>query len=482
MFVVVQLPILDVRAFLANVRRLGPPWPFANDGDFIRSFGRVERRPRGGIEDWPGDEYFCDASNAVKTPSSLGYGFLRKDLTLFRPRVRFRRLYADSTVARFEVGLHVGFAPDRKDKDGNRPLDALTSLLNLPVRVRAAKSFIQSTLVEAGPALSRLYLRSTTPRGSLRAAQPWWVGAGQPLVVCQYSDLEVETLPPHSTSTVTLDFPDLDLAFCRLETRSVTSGVWFLKTGEGTDIDQLRRVRLHLVRLHAERQAGRALLRLVASRKLDTSAPELDSDALQAWLGRTLRLLGRPTWQGIESAKLLDAAKEVSSLVDPSEQRALVEAVAGFRLTLRQKLARQAPSTPAHIVNKIEIGKVTMTKIVFGDNAQLQVEGNFNVVTAETIEGSFNSAVNATGANAELKEALQALAVQTANLVQRLPANIAEQAAKDLKTLTDEALSKAPRKKWYTLSAEGLIDAAKRVAGMAESMAKAIAAVLKLLN
>ena len=64
----------------------------------------------------------------------------------------------------------------------------------------------------------------------------------------------------------------------------------------------------------------------------------------------------------------------------------------------------------------------------------------------------------------ELKKKLQELAEQVAEMVKEAPEETAERAARDLEALTAEAISKEPRRKWYELSAEGLMDAAKTAA------------------
>ena len=65
-------------------------------------------------------------------------------------------------------------------------------------------------------------------------------------------------------------------------------------------------------------------------------------------------------------------------------------------------------------------------------------------------------------------------------MAKQLPEKKAEQAAQDLETLTNEATSREPRRRWYELSAEGLIEAAKTVGKMAEPVVKTVEAILPL--
>jgi hypothetical protein len=110
----------------------------------------------------------------------------------------------------------------------------------------------------------------------------------------------------------------------------------------------------------------------------------------------------------------------------------------------------------------------------------VSVTGDFNVVTAQNIRDSFNKA-SGPGVADELKEKLQALTIEVGKLATKLPPDDAEKVSRDLHTLASEATSKAPRKAWYELSGQGLIEAAKTVAAMAGPVTKAVKAVLSLL-
>jgi hypothetical protein len=57
-----------------------------------------------------------------------------------------------------------------------------------------------------------------------------------------------------------------------------------------------------------------------------------------------------------------------------------------------------------------------------------------------------------------------------------------EQVASDLKILTNEATSEAPRRKWYELSAQGLLEAAKAVGETALPVITAVNTVVGLLT
>jgi hypothetical protein len=64
----------------------------------------------------------------------------------------------------------------------------------------------------------------------------------------------------------------------------------------------------------------------------------------------------------------------------------------------------------------------------------------------------------------------------------RLPEKKRADVAQDLSNLVTEVTKEAPRRKWYELSAEGLIEAAKACAGMASPVIQTVKTVLALLG
>src|SRR5882672_4260545 len=110
MFAAIQFPFTDARQFIASeTNRLAvPSWPLAKaEKDFIRSFGPVKRRRKGGLDDWPGEEIFCRAIRAVRFPSSpvRFADFPSAGLSL-RQSCAFRRFLVDgAAVARMEMGF-----------------------------------------------------------------------------------------------------------------------------------------------------------------------------------------------------------------------------------------------------------------------------------------------------------------------------------------------------------------------------------------
>jgi predicted transcriptional regulator len=105
--------------------------------------------------------------------------------------------------------------------------------------------------------------------------------------------------------------------------------------------------------------------------------------------------------------------------------------------------------------------------------------GNF--VIAHSIADSFNR-IESAEVPSDLKQTLQELANAVKAMVASMPKEAAEQVARDLETLTAEAISKTPRQQWWQLSAEGLKKAAKNVGEIGVPVLTLVATVITILS
>jgi hypothetical protein len=123
-----------------------------------------------------------------------------------------------------------------------------------------------------------------------------------------------------------------------------------------------------------------------------------------------------------------------------------------------------------------------VTNISIGGNVEGSniVSGDNNIIT-QRVQDSFNKA---DGANiqAELKETLKALAEAVAVMNQELPEEDAAEAADDLEKLVEEATKPKPNKKWYSVSIDGLTQAAENLGKLGEPVISLSKKVLSLLT
>lgn len=478
MFVVLQHPFADLRGFVGvgSARLSRPTWPIVNaQADFVRSAGLVRTRPRGGVKEWAGEEIFCEAAAALRFANFLGRTELGSDVLKAQPRRTIRRFQSEGTVARLEVGLRLAVTAYDHSHSGNDVLRLLRDCAQLPIRVPRIQP-LPMPLVQAGSVLARHFLLATTKRklNPAVAPQPWWFSSGSPAILVESDPSRPLELPPHSRRVLEPAATGAAVAHCWLQFAAQRCSAWFVEA-HTTDDDTIRRLRIHLLRLHAERECLRQVLSRVNDGSLDLAGDTARSDAVQQYLNDTLQVIERPKRFGQQQGQLLDAAREALGVAFEGQN-------ASF-----QKMRRQIAVKVDGYIRRAQ-RTTAVTNVILGDQMNTSIQlgnvtvtgGDFNLVTAKSIQGSFNKAANA-DVSAELKEKLQALTVEVAKLAKELPAEEAEKAARDLEALTDEVTSKNPRKKWYELSAEGLIDAAKAVGEIAAPVVTAVKAVLALL-
>lgn len=125
-------------------------------------------------------------------------------------------------------------------------------------------------------------------------------------------------------------------------------------------------------------------------------------------------------------------------------------------------------------------GSVVMTHI---DNRKTFIQGShvgiIGDVIAQTISDSFNQAVG-TADNKDLCSHLGELKHLVESLVKELPPAEAKILARDFADLVQESTSPAPRKKRLEVTAEGLIEAAKKCRQLIVPIAESIKSILEL--
>ncbi|MFA5203189.1 MAG: hypothetical protein WC708_02195 [Lentisphaeria bacterium] len=100
-------------------------------------------------------------------------------------------------------------------------------------------------------------------------------------------------------------------------------------------------------------------------------------------------------------------------------------------------------------------------------------------VVAGSIHDSFNRAKDTS--DQELRAKLQELCKHVEQMTKQLSEETTSQVTQDLSTFVAEVSRDKPRRKWYELSGEGLIEAAKTCAGMASPVVKTVKEILSLL-
>jgi len=488
MLVAIQFPLADCRAFLsADTGRLPiAGWTGVRLGrDFIRGAGVIRSRLLGGIEEWASEELACQAHG------TLAFCGTRPLSTLVETSRRtascaFRRFLSNGVaVSRFEIGIADTRTPD------NRPIARydLGLLLDRVARLRVrvpARSVDPCDLLQATGRLSTHFLTSTTKRlnGVRAATQNWWLEAGNPVVIVEHWTDEVSRSPRATKQVLELEAAGVRVSHAWFTHAGIRVGCWMLERSLATDRDVIRRMRLHLLRLHAERECLRLVLRRVGSAQIPIVRETDASEALQRYLNETLALFSREDRDGLPQSELLKVASRAGDVVAPGERATLMQQLQPIRGNVLRKTERFVAS----IINSAASVHIINTLVQGDQNVANQItkigDGNVfhgNVVTAQHIQGSFNT-IEKSKVDDELRELLKQLTNSVTAMCNKLPPEDGERAARDLETLVTEAVSPQPRKKWYELSAQGLLDAAKSVGEIAAPVIATIKAISTVLG
>lgn len=493
MFLALQFPFADLRSFLPEDTCIvsSPPWPFPKSPEFLRYAGPATRRLAGGIPEWDAEESFCSLARGLRFPNletislSSGSGFLK-------PACKFRRLFFDGrTVGRAEIGLRLRPA----DPSSPTPVDPqeltrlLQSLLQIPVHIPTGQPPHQaSRLGDAAKPLARLFLNATTKQ---RKTPPtWWVTPGDPILLAELPHNLIDT-PIPGERVFSLNEYGARISHLWLPSDNERIGVWLMRTEDRSpsSFAFARRLRICLLRWHSEKECLKNVIRSLSKGRILVTPDHESTARLQEYFNRATRELSRERL-GLPTTAILEHAWKVTELVTPGEGATLVEALGNCRRQVASKvqtfIARESLGTKQFVqlasnvyVKEWIMGDKVDKKQTIGAGARVGVN-----IQADTVTNSLNrttQTLQQANTGGELKKQLEALSALVNQLVQEVPAEKALHVARDLDALVNEAVTPSPRRKWYELSADGLIKAAKTCARLATPMAEAVKAVLALI-
>jgi hypothetical protein len=493
MLFVAQFPIADARPFLprASSRLDLPDWPTPQteiNPQFVRFFGPAVRRRRGADAAWIDERAFCRADRAIRfvdLPSQL----LGLTPSSRSPSCVFRRLlYDGSAVARVEVGLTLQGGGAYGIRAGE--LFALVaSFLDVPTTVtQVSGDRLHRPLMLQGSHLAELYARATVRWSGDPSPDTGLVEDGVPLVVIGLDDQELPELPESVRLIDPANVHGASLGFTWLRTQHGTIGAWLLAYGSASR-EQLRSLRVCLLRLHAERQVLDLVLKQIRRGRLRFDPEDDSGEALQEYLNQATRLIQREQFFGVSQSALLAAFDAAEGVIPAADQAELLLQLDRARNQVRRKVE-------AYARDRAQIRTIKTVTVMQGGNymegsGQFITGGSFignviNKIAAQTIEDSFNTIANS-GVSGELKASLTALHDEVARLTSELENRGASQetiedTARLLATFVEQATEKRPLQDVLVGAGKGLVDAAKAVSERVAPIAGAVGAVLKLLG
>lgn len=359
MFVVCQFPISDARSFLPQTVRLSVPhWRDPQPREFVRGFGPVKRRRRGGHAAFADEAYYASARQALRIPN-----LEHAELVPGHPGAHcaFRRLHYDGTaLARVEVGLRLA-ARGRSEGTpagsvaARPPLRAaevdalLSSVLDLPVRVHCLGSESKSQAMHVcGATLARLFAQATSKAG--QAQTSGLVRAVAPALLLQYREVEVEALPADARQIDPQLTGGVRLAFIRREHGDQAIGIWLLREGDAGAARE-RDLRLALLRVHAEHQSLRHLLALLLDGTITYARGTPEGERFEEYLNRATTMLPE-SYPGAAPEKAISDVLHAYDQPVPAAQRAsIAEALGKAKRQIARKLDRYLETSEQASVN-----------------------------------------------------------------------------------------------------------------------------------
>jgi hypothetical protein len=280
---------------------------------------------------WPWAEPFWTSKRAILFPDRLD----QLPFGPWRPgnfRGAFRRLFWTEKQlprARLELGItSVGYrsepfygATRGRDFDSGDCQRILLDFLQIQVGVSDQGELKHHPLSRGARPLAQLLLQSTTqwkgaPDGFV--TKPWWLQAGLPLVLLEYGFREEGAVP---TDAVIIDHAR-EAFTLHLYARPVDGFVWpiwLLGVRDALDPD-LRLIRLHLTRLHAEVRTLGLVLDSLGDEEhqsyFASSGPRLA--LLDLYLNKAFADIDKAQWYGGSSEALFAAARGYIAAGDPS--------------------------------------------------------------------------------------------------------------------------------------------------------------------
>jgi hypothetical protein len=488
----VQFPIADARGFDADPRlRLSlPDWPDLATGigrQYVNRFGPAVDRRRDPDLSYPDEAKFCLARRALRFQNCLRESQTSTDFVAVD--CAFRRLLCDGTaLTRTEIGFRAkrGWLPVLTTPDAC--LKLVTKICELPTFVGGESE--SRPMIRQGNALAELLARATTPsrENDLRQRASNLVEVGNPVLVVEL-DPEVawQSGPPGFDRIASEKVRGCELYFGRVRTKSATVATWILRAGKDRALDRL--LRLCLLRLHAEQEVLDIMIKQVVRGRIPRALADVEersptvADRLDEYFNKTTRLLNREQWHGINQSAVIEAFDAAESVVRVATRLGRIERYDGARLQVRRKLEDYAARRAAiRLVKHVNV----LPGASYVDNQNIaNVSGTGNIVNVAQYMSDITNTVNNNLAKSEVtdevKELLQDLLKQIYQIGPKIEPKLLKRMAQDVSTLSAEAASDEPRRKWYEITLEGLKEAATAVGEIANPIVSTVAKLMPLL-
>lgn len=342
MYLVFQHPILDIRPLIPdNLSIAKPNWNNPSQGNIVRFTGILKSRLKGGTSLFEGENMCCTTYRAFKFPhlNDPGTEISFKNGSFVKNKGIFRYLNANGD---FLVKVESVFGNKFEDyylheidsKKGLYFKKVLEDSCNITTQIGIETKEL-STIIDSGPHLAKHYLFSTTKGFNSsnelkKRPENWWLTAGIPVILVIYSDDKNLIELPEYTQKVK-DYPNEKVELYHywiLKKGKKKIKTWIIKRRNDSDEYFIRQLRLNLLRINAEKENIRLLVKILADKKniLNNSKAK---GKLDKYLEKASSKLLRKVRYGNEQKDFLDYTLEADNFITPSEINSFIENLKG---------------------------------------------------------------------------------------------------------------------------------------------------------
>jgi len=482
MFLVLQIPLVDGRRFkVDDVTRVDrPDWSGAQavGRQFLRGMGVLQQRRGGYVDGWSAEGFYCDAANWLRYPTGVPIELALKSGGIAKLVPAFRRWMGDARVVyRLELGWRIKLTPHGGAAD-QIVREVVERLGVTELSVGPAKSRRKVRIADLADRAYRAFVdalenRKEPPNPLARDL----ISQGQTLLYLEFRANEVTGLPQERNwQPVPVDpafGPGFSLAAAQTTMGRQSVAFYCVRRDgvAGDDHKVLRSIRLNILRMHAEMQGLEEYLRWRRDPQLARIVSGA-TDRVNEYLQEALKRL-RPDRGSKADSRGFRMARHAVELGSDGRIDTLLEDVIARLEDPNQKLigtiqALQLGELPPNLKLEVDMStNKTVNKNVFGANATgLAIAqggaGSTNTATSNYTIEKFNEA------RAEVAKAVNDVVATLPDGEQKL----------ELKLRLKDLQKEGQERPWYSVTAQGLKEAAEAIGGAAGPI---VAAATKLL-
>jgi hypothetical protein len=390
-------------------------------------------------------------------------------------------------MLRFELGL-TRRAMRNNTLDRLGLVELLRYVLNLQVSVPQAGRTRMLRLAQVDTPLATALLSCTSSSSAVNTGllDKSWLTPGRMLALLESSRVywpeenEAATNVGHITRGISLKH-------LKLWHGNRLINVWVMGVARHAAPDEVRTLRIHLFRLHAEREVLRQTLRLLAQGKLTVERGTDGSDRLQRYLTQAVQALRKDVRYGVQQSEILRVAYGYDELVGEGDLPSLQQSLSDARRNVSRLVEGYVTDTLGQTGPlSVHIERAYMGEVISVSDQSKSVRighvgGSITGIVGidSKIEDSFKR-IETAQANEELKALLAQLVAAVSEIVTRLPESAASTAGRDLNDFTQEATSDHPRKGVLEAFGNGLKRTADLVGEIGAPVVKLVTAIVAL--